>query len=69
MPNLIVYITTPGEPADFFFAGLVLIVSSKLRDLLAAFKVDAEFLPTKTFHMGREYSKDTFYFLNILGRC
>ena len=47
-PNSTLVVSTRREPADFFFAGLVTVVSARLRAILEAFQVNAEFLALKT---------------------
>src|SRR5262249_12588141 len=65
LPALTIYIKS-RKPADFFWAGLVRIVSAELREVLESFPVKAEFLPVNASHAGRRYTKKTFYFVNIL---
>lgn len=66
LPPLIVDIYSHGEPADFFLAGLVCIVSSKLRKLLLEQKVNAEFRAVQVYQLGKRYRRRKFYMLNIL---
>jgi hypothetical protein len=59
-------ITTDCEPADFFFAGPMFMVSEQMRTVLESFHVEVEFFEISTFHKGKPYGKKQFFFANIL---
>lgn len=65
-PNSTLVVSTRREPADFFFAGLVTVASARLRAILEAFQVNAEFLALKTVWKGKPYTKQAFFLCNIL---
>jgi hypothetical protein len=65
-PDTTLEIRTAPPPADFFQPGTMFTVSDRLKSVLEAFDVQAEFFSLRVLYRGREYTKRSFYFCNIL---
>jgi hypothetical protein len=65
-PECAVEIEKSRQLPDFVQAGQALIVSDKLRNLIEAFKVDAEYVSVTLVRRGSVQSKQPYYLLNPL---
>lgn len=65
-PESTLEVENRADPPDFFHAGNLFVVSSRLCKLLQRFQVNAEFLPLDTIVQKRSYTKGQFWLVNIL---
>jgi|GEM_PF-2943102 len=66
LPNILLDITTVGEPNDFFYAGNMFIISELLKEILSEFPIKIEFNELSVTQKGKPYLGKKFYYANIL---
>ena len=67
-PRIVLEVITKHLPNDFFRVGSIDVVSDKLRKVMEATGLQAEFLPVFVLYKGKKCSRRSFFFCHILAQ-